>query len=196
MSARESHYGKGHEPDGSAEGSRLADAAKLILLDEYGALLRTIEPVRMANRALLIAVVLLQVFDAPMAVLYQVLFLSVAASASAFWVVQEVVTGRRLGRLGELIASTSGELIAGLEADYSPRVVLPPLHRESRADFSETGGPSPQVASGQIWTDAYVSWRHEARNDRWLRSFQRLEPVIWFGLALVVGIRHALLVLH
>src|SRR5690242_18733468 len=133
MSARESYFGKSHEPAGLEDNRRLADASKLILLDEYESLLRTIEPIRVLNRSMLIDIVLFQIVYAPIAILYQVPLLVAAALASCFWFLQEFSTSRRLSRLGELIASTSGKLMAGTNADYSRPVTLPPLPRESQA---------------------------------------------------------------
>jgi hypothetical protein len=204
MPAKENYSDKIYKPSGSESGQQLVDASKLILLNEYESLLRTTEPTRFLNRSLLIAIVLLELIYAPFSVLYQVPLLITSALASCFWFLQELLMARRLNRLGELIASTSGELITEMKGDYSRPVTLPPLRKESQTSSSHaqvtastgTGELSSRGASDQSWTGAYVNWRHEARKDKWLRACQRLEPIIWFGLAFAFGIYHVLFALR
>jgi hypothetical protein len=206
MPTKESYSGARYEPTGSECGEQLSDAAKLILLNEYESLLRTIEPIRMLNRSLLIAIVLLQLVHGPFAVLNQVPLLIATALASCFWFLQEFSTRRRLGRLGELIASANGELATGMKGEYARPVILPPLRKESQttrpsslaqvAPSTEAGESLSSVTSGQIWTNTYVNWHHEARKDRRLQALQRAEPIIWFGLAIGFKLYHVILMLR
>lgn len=173
---------------------RLDDASKLILLREHESLLWTAEPVRIANRILLIAIVVLQIVHAPLGLRSQIALLIAGALAACFWFLQEFLTSRRLGRLGGLIASTSGELVAELKDEYRPPVTLPtePPRKSSipwtQSSPSAEASESPLRATPeQIWTDTYVRWLYEARKDRNIQIFQQAEPIVWFGLALVTG---------
>src|ERR1700739_3462970 len=117
MSANETYSGKDYKPTGYQGGQRSAAAAKLILLDEYESLLRTNDPIRFLNRSLLIAIVVLQIIYVAPTASRQLFLLAVTALASCFWFFHELSMDRRLGRLGELIASTSGELITEMKED-------------------------------------------------------------------------------
>jgi hypothetical protein len=199
MSAQQNYSGARYEPKGSESAQRLGDASRLILLNEYDSLLRTIEPVRLLNRGLLIAIVLLQFILGPYALLDQIPLLIATALASCFWFLQEFSTGRRLGRLGELIASTNGELATGMKDENTWPVTLPTLRKESLPQITpsaEAGESSSRVTPEQIWTDTYVSWRYEARKDRGVHILQRAEPIMWFGLAFAFGIYHVVLALR
>jgi hypothetical protein len=206
MSAHENYSGARYEPTGSEGAQRLGDASRLILLNEYDSLLRTIEPIRILNRGFLIAIVLLQLIQGPFALLNQIPLLIATALASCFWFLQEFSTGRRLGRLGELIASTNGELATGMKDEYTWPVTLPTLRKESQTKApsslpqitpsAEAGESSSRVTSEHIWTDTYINWRYEARKDRGVQTLQRAEPIIWFGLAFAFGIYHVILALR
>jgi hypothetical protein len=185
---------------------RADDASRSILLKEYDSLLKIIEPVRFLNRGLLIAIVLLQLFHGPIGLLEQVSLLIATALASCFWFLQELLIGRRLGRLGKLIASTNGELAEEMNDEYTGRTALPPLQKTPQTKplfplpaippSTEPVESTSRATREQIWTDAYVSWRYESREDRGVRILQRAEPFFWFGLAFAFGIYHVILALR
>jgi hypothetical protein len=187
----------------SREDQQSANTAKIILLSEYDSQLRTADPVRFVNRSLLIAVIVLQVLYATLAIRSQVALLIVTSFTSCFWFLQELSSARRLTKLGEIIASTGGELASEMEADYLRAVILPLLPREAATSTSGTftqvppsskdaSEPSPRVTPDQIWTNAYVNWLHESQKDKWLKTCQRAEPIIWLGLAFVFQTYHLL----
>jgi len=203
MSAKQNHSSSSPEIKDSESAQRLDDASRLILLNEYDSLLRTIEPARMLNRGLLIAIVLLQLVHEPFALLNQIPLLVAAALASCFWFLQELSTGRRLGRLGELIASTNGELATEMKEEYNQPLTLPMLRKTNLPSSWPKIPPSTErsetparATPGQIWTDTYVSWRYEARKNRGLQSLQRVEPIIWSSLAFAFAIYHVIFTLR
>jgi hypothetical protein len=203
MSAKDIYLGKSYE-SGFEGGQQPGGASKLILVKEYESLLRSIGPTRILNRSLLVAMVLLQFVNGPLGFLQHVPLLITTALASWFWFLQEFSTARRLGRLGELIASTDAGLVARMKAEYARPVVLPPLKKESQTKTSshfdeasassEAVGSSSQAESGEGWTNTYINWRYVARKDRRLQTMGRLEPIVWFFLAFAFEIY--LVVLH
>ncbi len=172
-------------PPSSGREQQFADASKSILLSEYTALLRSIEPVRILNRAILIGLALLQ-FNHPTAHLIQQLFYLLGSGlASGFWSIQQFQSSRKLSRLGEMIAATNGELAAGTKEQPARPVVLPPLKSaEGSASNQEPSTVQPSPDPQQDWTITYVNWRHEAWTTRHFRALEQAEPAFWFALML------------
>jgi hypothetical protein len=175
--------------------ARLADASQRILLSEYTVLLRTIEPVRIINRSVLIGLALLQFSYSQSPLSKHALLQITSALACGFWFLQEFVTGRKLGRLGELIAATSADAITAAKGRDMRPVVLPPAKKESQtwqttsptSDEESQSSETPSTSFAQ-WTNSYISWRQEAWKIRRLLVLQRSEPIFWFVLILAVEV--------
>jgi len=206
MSAKDSYSGKSYEPTGFEGGQQLGSTSKLILVKEYESLLRSMGLTRILNRSLLVAMVLLQLVNGPLGFLHHVPLLIATALASCFWFLQEFSTTRRLGRLGELIGSTDAGLVARMKGEYARPVVLPQLKKESQSktpsNFGEVSPSSEAVESSlhtesrEGWTNAYINWRYEAREDRRLQTVERVEPILWFALAFAFEVYRIVFMLH
>jgi hypothetical protein len=196
MSSRDADYGAVQESCDSVEASRSTNASQTILLTEYGILLRTIEPLRIVNRTVLIGLSLLQYWFSPLLLSKQVLLQIVAALACCFWFLQEFVTSRKLGHLGELIAATSADEITAAAGRKQRAVVLPPSKNEPQTAQTPTAPSNwgsedrdmPKSSVGRSWTDAYISWRLDAWKRRKILTLQRAEPIVWFVLILAVEV--------
>jgi hypothetical protein len=201
MSLKDNCYG---EAQGSGD-ERSADASQRILLSEYTVLLRTIEPVRIINRSLLIGLALLQFSYSPAPLSKQVLLQIANALACGFWFLQEFVTGKKLGRLGALIAATNADTMTAAKGRDMRPVVLPPPKKESQtlqtpspssdsptSDKESFGSETPSTSFAQSWTNSYISWRQEAWKIRKFLILQRSEPILWFVLILAVEVYRSL----
>lgn len=184
-------YRAAKEPADRLSGGSSADASQGILLSEYAALLRAIEPLRMVNRTVLIGLTLVQCLLNPTLLSKQVLLLIVSALACAFWFLQEFVTGKKLGRLGELIATTNADVMAGAEPPNTRPIVLPPK-KESQteqmigpaSDKKAINRDTLSTSYAQLWTNSYIGWRQEAWKSRRILILQHSEPIAWFVLIL------------
>jgi hypothetical protein len=196
MSLRDDYCVAAQENCDPPPDSGSADASQTILLSEYGALLRTIEPLRIINRIVVIGLSLVQGLFSPSLLSKQIALQIVAALACGFWFLQEFVTGRKLGRLGELIAATNADAMNAAEGRETRSVVLPPPKKESpigqtpsaTSNTSQRNPDMTRISSGQSWTNSYISWRQEAWKNRRFLTLQRSEPIIWFVLILTVEV--------
>jgi hypothetical protein len=183
---------QGQDPAKELDCRRSPDASESILLTEYGMLLRTTEPVRIVNRTLLVGLSLLQFLFSPSVLSKQVLVEMVVVVACAFWFLQDYVIGRKLGRLGELIAATNADALGDAEI-RSVRAVVPPPKKGSQTPATTSNATIqdhslPKSSLEQAWTNSYVSWRQEAWKARKFLTIQRAEPLLWFLLTLTVEI--------
>ena len=187
---------KEYESGDSLREERLGDALQRILISEYTVLLRMIEPLRMINRIILIGLALLQISNSPLPLSKQVLLQITSALACGFWLLQESVTGRKLGRLGELIAATNADAMTAVKRRDMHPVVLPTPKEElvgwqrpgPASDKESQGGEMPSTPFAQSWTNGYISWRQEAWKNRKLQILQRSEPIVWFVLIFAVEV--------
>jgi hypothetical protein len=190
MSLKDNCYGEAQE----SGGDRSADASQRILLSEYTVLLRTVEPVRIISRSILVGLALLQFSYSPSPLSKQVLLQITSALACGFWFLQEFVTGRKLGRLGALIAATNADAMTAAKGQDMRPVVLPPPKKESQtlqtprpsSDKESLGSETLSTSFAQSWTNSYISWRQEALKIRKFLILQRSEPILWFVLILAV----------
>lgn len=182
MSLKENYLVKDYKSPSSKDNQLSIDVVKYLLINEHRVLLKTVEPIRILNRGILFGVALFQIIYAPLPLGRNVAFLAISALASVFWYIQELLIRRKIDGLGELIATTSAEQLAGMKADYGRSVAIRPLNESL---------PEPKISPEQIkqaWINAYINWRHEIWKYSKLQTAQSLEPIMWFILLLAIGV--------
>jgi hypothetical protein len=178
------------DPGHTKSNGEAFNASEELLLEEYRVALRSLDLVRIPNRAIVLALLMLQIVMSHLALGREVVLVCIITSISCLWLLREFLTGRRLSTLGQLIAATYSAQRGSDRNQKARPIVLPPRNSNSADSAASTSGgtaPSPfsdakssaDFASGPSWTDSYIQWRHESWKERRLLGLLKLEPVIW-----------------
>jgi hypothetical protein len=171
------------------------DASRIILLGEYHSLLNAIEPVRIANRVLVLLLVALQVIHDQFSPIQTVTLLVITAAASCGWSLQEARLRRRLRRLGKLIATTNAGLTSEARMEAARPVILPTTKKQNASEASGTSDTDavsntedevrPARTPEHAWTDTYINWCLQPQKDGLRDAVDRIEPFIWLGVVVI-----------
>jgi hypothetical protein len=161
------------------------DPAKDLLFEEHRSLLRSVVPTRLVNRSIFCGLIVLEILVASPSLRWNIAIIATGFLVSAFWHLHEIMTNRNRDQVEKLIAETYTTRLTQISKTNSV-VTRPP-----KEPITETRITKDQTVD--IWIRAYINRRHERGRNSKLELVQRVEPITWVILLLILGVGRTLI---